>query len=108
MLGIPQYAYGWAITGNKRTGTAYSTQHAIDLYTGYQSPVHYDEKAAAPWFRYVDKNGALHEVWFEDPRSLLVKFRLVREYGLAGMGCWHLGLTMPQTEEMLLDEFNVR
>ncbi|MDQ0971338.1 spore germination protein [Neobacillus niacini] len=108
MLGIPQYAYDWTIKGEKRSGKAYSTQHAIDLYTGYQSVVHYDERAAAPWFRYVDNKGNLHEVWFEDPRSLLVKFRLVRQYGLAGMGCWHLGLTMPQTEEMLLEEFKVR
>jgi spore germination protein len=107
MLGIPQYGYDWVIGTSKRSGSAYSTQHAIDLYTGYQSPVHYDENAAAPWFRYVDNKGNLHEVWFEDPRSLLVKFRLVRQYGLAGMGCWHLGLTMPQTEEMVLDEFNV-
>ncbi|MBV7509109.1 LysM peptidoglycan-binding domain-containing protein [Bacillus sp. sid0103] len=107
MLGIPQYAYDWVIGTNKRSGSAYSTQHAIDLYTGYQSPIHYNESAAAPWFRYVDNKGNLHEVWFEDPRSLLVKFRLVRQYGLAGMGCWHLGLTMPQTEKMLLEEFNV-
>ncbi|WP_307851980.1 glycosyl hydrolase family 18 protein [Neobacillus rhizophilus] len=107
MLGIPQYAYDWVIGTNKRSGSAYSTQHAIDLYTGYQSQVHYDENAAAPWFRYIDKKGNHHEVWFEDPRSLLVKFRLVRQYGLAGMGCWHLGLTMPQTEKMLLEEFNV-
>ncbi|RDU37699.1 glycoside hydrolase [Neobacillus piezotolerans] len=107
MLGIPQYAYDWTIKGDGRSGTAYSTQHAIDLYTGYQSAVHYDEKMGAPWFRYVDKNGALHEVWFEDPRSLLLKFRLVREYGLGGFGCWHLGLTMPQTKEMLLEEFNI-
>ncbi|MFF2448885.1 glycosyl hydrolase family 18 protein [Neobacillus sp. NPDC058068] len=107
MLGIPQYAYDWVIGSNKRSGSAYSTQHAIDIYTGYQSPIHYDENAAAPAFRYVDNKGKLHEVWFEDPRSLLAKLRVIRQYGLAGMGCWHLGLTMPQTEEMILDEFNV-
>ncbi|MCM3567948.1 glycosyl hydrolase family 18 protein [Neobacillus mesonae] len=108
MLGIPQYAYDWVNGSSKRSGTAYSTQHAIDLYTGYQSPIHYDEKAAEPWFRYIDNKGNSHEVWFEDPRSLLVKLRVVKEYGLAGMGCWHLGLTMPQTEKMLLEEFNVQ
>jgi spore germination protein len=108
MLGIPQYAYDWTIKEKKQSGKAYSTQHAIDLYTGYQSAVHYDEKVAAPWFRYVDNKGILHEVWFEDPRSLLVKFRLVGQYGLGGMGCWHLGLTMPQTEEILQEEFNVQ
>lgn len=107
MLGIPQYAYDWTITGENKKGKAYSTQKAIVLYTGYRSEVHYDEAAAAPWFRYIDKDGLQHEVWFEDPRSLLSKFKFVREYGLAGMGCWHLGLTMPQTEELLLEEFNI-
>lgn len=107
MLGIPQYAYDWTITEDHREGTAYSTQHAIDLYTRYESEIQYDEIAATPWFRYVDDEGTLHEVWFEDPRSLLAKFRLVHEYGLGGMGCWHLGLTMPQTEEIILEEFDV-
>lgn len=107
MLGIPQYAYDRTLSGEKRTGKAYSTQRAIDLYIAHESPIHYHEAAAAPTFRYVDNNGLLHEVWFEDPRSLLAKFRLVKTYGLAGMGCWHLGLTMPQTEEILLEEFSV-
>jgi spore germination protein len=108
MLGIPQYAYDWTISGENRKGKAYSTQHAIDLYVGHKSQIHYDINAAAPWFRYVDKQGTLHEVWFEDPRSLLWKLRLVKEYNLAGIGCWHLGLTMPQTEELILEEFNVK
>ncbi|MEH7179760.1 glycosyl hydrolase family 18 protein [Neobacillus vireti] len=107
MLGIPQYAYDWTINGENRKGAAYSTQNAINQYIKHESEVFYDEKASSPWFRYVDENQKLHEVWFEDPRSLLAKFRLVKEYGLGGMGCWHLGTSMPQTEEMLLSEFNV-
>jgi spore germination protein len=108
MLGIPQYAYDWTLSEEKKAGKAYSTQRAIDLYIGYESQIHYDQKAVAPWFRYVDNQGALHEVWFEDPRSLLKKLRLIKEYNLAGMGCWHLGLTMPQTEELVLEEFKVK
>ncbi|MEH7381099.1 glycosyl hydrolase family 18 protein [Bacillus sp. JJ1533] len=107
MLGIPQYAYDWTITGENRKGRAYSTQHAIDLYIGYRSQIHYDINVAAPTFRYVDKQGELHEVWFEDPRSFLRKLRLVKEYNLAGIGCWHLGLTMPQTEELIFGEFSI-
>jgi spore germination protein len=107
LIGIPQYAYDWTISGKKKAGTAYSTQHAIDLYIKNESQVHYDPKAASPWFRYTDNDGILHEVWFEDPRSLLAKLRLVKEYGLEGTGCWHLGITMPQTEEMLLEEFEI-
>lgn len=108
MLGIPMYAYDWTISGKKKKGTAYAQQRAVNLYISHQSQVHYDEKAASPWFRYVDEQGMQHEVWFEDPRSLLAKFRLVKEYRLAGLGCWHLGLVMPQTEELLTEEFNLR
>ncbi|WP_088068924.1 glycosyl hydrolase family 18 protein [Gottfriedia luciferensis] len=104
LLGIPQYAYDWPITGI-RTGIAYSTQNAINMYQKYESQVYYDQEASAPAFRYLDKNGTQHEVWFEDPRSLLAKFHLAKEFGLAGLGCWHIGITMPQTEEILLDEF---
>ena len=107
LIGIPQYAYDWTISGEKKAGVAYSTQHAIDLYIENESQVHYDPVAASPWFRYKDRDGILHEVWFEDPRSLSAKFHLVKEYGLVGTGCWHLGLTMPQTEEMLLEEFEI-
>ncbi|TJY41584.1 LysM peptidoglycan-binding domain-containing protein [Cohnella pontilimi] len=107
MMGIPQYAYDWTLSGEKRQGKAYSTQKAIDIYIEHESAVQYHEDFAAPTFRYVDKEGLLHEVWFEDARSLLAKFRLVKTYGLAGMGCWHLGLTTPQTEEILLEEFRI-
>jgi spore germination protein len=108
ILGIPQYAYDWKITGSQLKATAYSTQHAIDLYTGYQSPIHFDTLAVAPWFRYKDPQGVIHEVWFEDPRSYLAKLHLVREYRLAGIGGWHLGLAVPQAGKMMLEEFTIR
>ncbi|MEH7350479.1 glycosyl hydrolase family 18 protein [Gottfriedia acidiceleris] len=105
LLGIPQYAYDWPITGDIRTGRAISTQNAINMYQKNESQVYYDREASAPAFRYIDKKGTQHEVWFEDPRSLLAKFHLVKEFKLAGLGCWHIGITMPQTEEILLNEF---
>lgn len=105
LLGIPQYAYDWPLTGDIRTGSAISTQNAINMYKKNESQVYYDREASAPAFRYLDKKGTQHEVWFEDPRSLLAKFHLVKEYNLAGLGCWHIGITMPQTEEILLNEF---
>ncbi|GED55517.1 glycosyl hydrolase family 18 protein [Brevibacillus borstelensis] len=107
MLGVPNYAYDWTISGDTKKGTAYSVQRAIEIYMTKESQIHYDEAASSPWFRYVDEQGALHEVWFEDPRSLLAKYRLIKEYKLTGGGCWHLGLSIPQTEELLLEEFHI-
>ncbi|WP_129691750.1 glycosyl hydrolase family 18 protein [Gottfriedia acidiceleris] len=108
LLGIPQYAYDWPITGDIRKGSAYSTQNAINMYQKYESQVYYDRDASAPAFRYIDIKGTQHEVWFEDPRSLLAKFHLVKELNIAGLGCWHIGITMPQTEKILLNEFWVQ
>ncbi|WP_088041070.1 glycosyl hydrolase family 18 protein [Bacillus sp. EAC] len=108
LLGIPQYAYDWPITGEKRKGVAYSTQNAIKKYRDFESEVYFDQETSSPAFRYIDIDGTQHEVWFEDPRSLLAKFHLVKEFGLAGLGCWHLGITMPQTEQLLLSQFNIR
>ncbi|KQL32822.1 glycoside hydrolase [Bacillus sp. FJAT-25509] len=107
LLGIPQYAYDWPITGEKRKGSAYSTQNAIKMYKKYESEVYFDRETLSPAFRYTDKDGIIHDVWFEDPRSLLAKFHLVKEYALGGLGCWHLGITMPQTEQLLLNEFKI-
>ncbi|MES9682621.1 glycosyl hydrolase family 18 protein [Gottfriedia acidiceleris] len=108
LLGIPQYAYDWPITGDIRKGNAYSTQNAMKMYKKYESQVYYDREASAPAFRYIDKYGTPHEVWFEDPRSLIAKFHLVKDFNLAGLGCWHIGITMPQTEKILLNEFWIR
>jgi len=108
LLGIPQYAYDWPVTGEKRKGVAYSTQNAIKMYKKYESEVYFDRDTLSPAFRYTDKDGIIHDVWFEDPRSLLAKFHLVKDYALAGLGCWHLGITTPQTEEILLNEFKIK
>ena len=50
--------------------------------------IRFDEKAAAPWFNYVDAEGRTHVVWFEDARSVQARLRLVEEYGLAGVSIW--------------------
>lgn len=31
-----------------------------------------------------------HEVWFEDARSILAKYRLLQQYPLHGFGCWQV------------------
>ena len=50
---------------------------------------------------------AQHEVWFEDARSILAKFKLVNEYGLKGVSYWALGKPFPQNWYMLDNLFKV-
>lgn len=66
--------------------------------------------------RYLTKKGVKTNVTliFSVNQALLAaragatKFQLAKEYGLGGMGCWHLGTSKPQTDEILLSEFNIQ
>ena len=51
--------------------------------------IRFDETARAPTFQY-RKEGVLHEVWFEDARSLQSKMQLAESLGLGGLGIWNL------------------
>ena len=87
-LGIPYYGYDWPLPfrqGETRARSI-SNQTAVTLALEERAEIQYDETAQSPWFRYTAGDGAVHEVWFEDARSLAAKLGLIREYGLHGAG----------------------
>ncbi|MDD3346838.1 LysM peptidoglycan-binding domain-containing protein [Oscillibacter sp.] len=91
-LGVPNYGYDWPlpfVQGSTRAQSI-SNQRAIELAIAYQVAIQYDETAAAPFFHYTDAGGVVHEVWFEDARSVVTKLNLLSEYGLQGAGFWNL------------------
>ena len=108
-LGVPNYGYDWPLPfreGSK--ATSISNQYAVELAAKYYAAIRYDEKAQAPWFRYVDEGGREHEVWFEDARSIRAKLDLAREYGLYGVGYWNLMRPFPQNWAVLNALYNIR
>ena len=72
-----------------------SNTAAVNLAVSAGAAVHFDEDAAASRFRYRDDAGVLHELWFEDLRSFLSRFALVREYGLGGLSLWTVNAPNP-------------
>ena len=97
-LGIPYYGYDWPLPfrqGETRARSI-SNQTAVTLALEERAEIQYDETAQSPWFRYTAGDGAVHEVWFEDARSLAAKLGLIREYGLHGAGYWSLMRPYPQ------------
>ena len=97
-LGIPYYGYDWPLPfrqGETRARSI-SNQTAVALALEERAEIQYDETAQSPWFRYTAGDGAVHEVWFEDARSLAAKLGLIREYGLHGAGYWNLMRPYPQ------------
>ena len=98
-LGVPNYGYDWPLPFVQGTTKAQSisNQRAIELAVQYGVAIEYDETAQSPFFHYTDAAGAVHEVWFEDARSMDAKLRLVAEYGFRGAGFWNLMRPFSQT-----------
>lgn len=98
-LGIPNYGYDWPLPFVQGTTRAQSisNQRAIELAIQHNIAIQYDETAQSPFFHYTDAAGAVHEVWFEDARSLSAKLKLIAEYGFRGVGFWNLMRPFSQT-----------
>ena len=89
LLGLSHYACNWTLPwreGGEASGL--SNTAAANLAVAAGAEIRYDERDAAAHFCYRDAAGLLHEVWFEDARSLRAKMALVEEYGLGGLSHW--------------------
>lgn len=97
-FGIPTYGYDWPLPyiEGQTAATSISNVTAIDLARKYGAKINYDETVQSPWFNYVDESGVVHEVWFEDARSINSKLMLANEYGFRGVGYWDLLRPFPQ------------
>ena len=90
-MGFPNYAYDWMLpyqAGSTRAELI-GNEFAVQLAVQTGAEISYDETAQTPYFHYTGADGAVHEVWFEDARSCMAKYRLLEEYGLHGLGVWN-------------------
>jgi spore germination protein YaaH len=90
-LAVPLYGYDYpSVDGSvpgSATGSATSITYAkTELYTGAQ----WDVASQTPYF-IEDRSDGWHQVWYDDARSLGLKFDLVNQQQLGGIGIWALG-----------------
>ena len=98
LMGIPNYGYDFSlpyVAGASRA-TSIGNRRAVDIARQHGAEIQFDQKAMAPFFNYRDASGTLHEVWFENARSIYAKFMLLNELNLAGAGYWNLMREFPQ------------
>ncbi len=102
-LGIPNYGYDWQLPFEKGVTKAVTIGNveAVQIAIENNAEILFDERAMSPYFHYT-KNGAEHEVWFEDVRSMQAKFELIKEYGLNGAGYWQI-MRLFRANWLLLD-----
>ncbi|WP_419880966.1 LysM peptidoglycan-binding domain-containing protein [Peribacillus sp. B-H-3] len=95
LTAFPLYSYDWEIPSNKTAAS--SMLRAQNRAIEEKSDIHYDLKAASPWYQYWPKKKQ-HDVWYEDIRSITAKYQLMDEYEIAGTTFWRLGLEFPQND----------
>lgn len=90
-MGVPNYGYDWTLpyVRGESKATTIGNIEAVQIAIQNNAEILFDEISQTPYFHYVS-NGMTHEVWFEDARSILAKYRLLREYNLHGIGCWQI------------------
>lgn len=108
-LGIPNYGYDWTLPYVRGESRARSIGNVEALNIAYEhgAEISYDTNAQSPFFRYFDENGAEHEVWFEDVRSIRKKLELIAEKSLRGAGYWNLMRPFQQNWSLLDYMFDV-
>ncbi len=91
IMGIPNYGYDWPLPYEKGVTRARTVGNveAVRIAAENGVQIRYAPIARSPWFTYTAA-GQTHEVWFEDPRSIMEKLDMAREYGLRGVGYWNL------------------
>ncbi|RDW15272.1 spore gernimation protein [Oceanobacillus arenosus] len=109
LLGQNLYGYDWTLpfVEGGAAARAVSPQQAIAIARKHHVAIEYNTRAQAPFFQYTANDGKIHEVWFEDARSIQAKFDLIREVNLRGIAYWKLGLAFPQNWLLLNDQFEI-
>ena len=101
ILGVPIYGYEWPtensskgsfVIGSFRPAEISSYHRSLQTAKDNNVSVNFDEVTKSAWFSYYDKDSySWRQVWFEDERSLGLKFDLVNQANLSGIGVWALG-----------------
>ena len=49
----------------------------------------WDEVSKTPYFNYVEEaSNTSYQVWYDDPESLGIKYKIAEDMGLGGVGFW--------------------
>lgn len=109
ILGLPWYGYDYPCVSIDEAGRcvietkpfrgvscsdAAGHQHdyagiILDLVPLSKTGLKYNETDQSPYFFYEADDGVTHQVWFDNPHSLGVKYKFAADNGLRGVGFWN-------------------
>lgn len=105
-MGVPNYGYDWLlpyVRGESRAESI-SNVEAVDRAFSNNAEILFDPVAESPHYNYF-KEGAQHEVWFEDAESINAKADLASEFNLAGLSYWNIMRPFLQNWMLMANKF---
>ncbi|MBN1355808.1 hypothetical protein JXA40_06000 [bacterium] len=114
-IGVPYYGYDWEIIGDPSVypaqdapgnATARTYEYILNNHGGYAK--YWDPHSQTPWYYYYD-GADPRQVWYDDGVSLGLKYDLVLDEVLDGIGIWALGYdgTYPDLWNAIETHFSV-
>jgi spore germination protein YaaH len=101
----PVFGFDFNLQTNKN---AYlSHELAMQRVSSYGVAPLFDMVSQTPFFPYT-ANSQRHEVWYENAESLKAKLNLIRQYDIAGLALWRLGLEDPAIWQTIRERVNIR
>nr|NNM89776.1 LysM peptidoglycan-binding domain-containing protein [Bacilli bacterium] len=108
LMGMATYGYNWSLPDTPTNlATGISPNKAQNVAIEKQVHVRFDPRSASPMFYYQGAQNR-HEVWYEDPKSMLIKMDLVISMQLRGISFWVLGEPFPQLWHLVADTFSIK
>lgn len=101
LLGVPFYGYEWPTENDQKGSFVIYSPHGPEISSYSRSiqtaqqnnaTINFDDESKSVWFPYFDKDSRTwRQVWFENQRSLGLKFDLVNQSTLSGVAIFALG-----------------
>ena len=104
---IPFYTRLWN-TKTNADGTATVTSEVYGMEGGQQVlennnvEASWDETTGQNYAQFEGDDGSLYQIWLEDDKSIEEKMSRVKDYGLAGVAGWRLGLETDSVWDIIL------
>jgi len=90
-MGIPLYGYNWPREGSGwATAAGIEYKEIVELANSVETDILFDDTEQVPYFNY-EKDGVEHELWFDNVRSVALKYDLAKEFGVKGVMFWRQG-----------------
>lgn len=101
---VPFYSRIWHGDGSSVSSETISMPNMQAYIAEHELTPIWEDDIAQNYVEYTDEEGTLHRIWVEDASSLQEKIDVIRNYSLAGVAGWKLGMETSDVWSILAEE----